>query len=172
MASFVSVQVTHRWVADDEDLTTATLLGSGNGEDVSLETGVANRIRIRIRVEETGGGNFILTPDLWFSYQGGAYEDMSTTSDHVRAIASKNTTWTVTDDDAITANRLGTGTGTWEDGHFDATGAGDTNVGLSDEYTEFEYCIYLDDATVNNSETIDLRAVSYTHLTLPTILLV
>jgi hypothetical protein len=48
----VVVQVTHRWVADDGSLTAATLLGSGNGEDITLGTGVNNRIRIRIRVEE------------------------------------------------------------------------------------------------------------------------
>ncbi|MHA2266121.1 MAG: hypothetical protein ACXAEN_27315, partial [Candidatus Thorarchaeota archaeon] len=51
----VTAQVTHRFIEDDEDLTTATLLGSGNGEDLTRETGTDNRFRIRIRVEETAG---------------------------------------------------------------------------------------------------------------------
>jgi hypothetical protein len=153
----VTVQVTHRWVADDEDLTTATLLGAGNGEDITLETGVDNRVRIRIRVEETAGGNFVLTGNLYCSYEGGTYQDISTTSDYVRAISSKNTTWTITDEDDILANRLGAGNGVWEDGKYDDNGVVESVIGLKSEHTEIEFCLYVDDATVNDGDTIDLR---------------
>ena len=139
-ASPVTVQVTHRWVADDGDLTGATLLGSGNGEDITRGTGTGNLVRIRIRIEETNGGTFVLTPELKFSYQGGAYEDCGVATDHLRAVTS---TQAISDDDAITANRLGAGNGAWEDGHYDENGGAETNIGLN-------------------------TPVSYTHLTLPT----
>ena len=159
----VVVQVTHRWVADDGSLTAATLLGSGNGEDITLGTGVNNRIRIRIRVEETAGGNFVLTGNLYVSYEGGTYQDITTTSDYIRSISSKNTTWTVTDEDDILANRLGAGSGVWEEGKYDDNGVVESVIGLKSEYTELEFCLYVDDATVNDGDTLDLRVYDTTN---------
>jgi hypothetical protein len=157
MAEPIIEQTTHRWVADDGDLDNATLLGSGNGEDITLETGLDNRVRLRIAINETNGGNGVVTSNLYFSYQGGAYEPSGPATDHLRSTVSKNTTWTVTDDDSITSARLGVGIGTWANGFFDSNGVAETNLVMKNEYSELEYCIYVDDATVNDGDTIALR---------------
>ena len=140
---------------NDDGSETAATWKAAQGTSVTLETGTANRFRIRIILEETNGKNSNTTFDLYYSLNGGAYTDISTSSSVIRAISSANDGWTITDNDATTKQL--TFTGTFVAGRYDDNGGTETNVQINGQYTEMEYSIYILDADVSNNDTIDFR---------------
>ena len=155
MGKAVAVQQAFRFRNDDGSQTSATWMSAGNNVNQSIGTGTDNRFRVRIVVEETAGGSYAVGATLYYSKNSGAYTDISTASSNIRAIASKNTTWTISDDDSTTA-QLGY-SGTFVTGYMDTDGGSTSNATISSQYTEFEFVLYLVDADLQNGDTIDLR---------------
>lgn len=151
MGAAVTAQQTYRFREDDGSITGATWLGSGNDDDISRGTGTSNKFRFRAVVEETNGGNANVPWLLYASYNSGTYFQVTTTSSYVQLVASDY----VSDGTAITVNELGY-TGTYNADTFDSDAA-KTNNALSSEYGEPEYCLYVVDADVADTDTIDLR---------------
>ena len=66
------------FVEDDDDLTSATLLGAADNSDISRSTGAGDRFRIRIQVEETDGGtdNWNFAHDVYWLMREHKPEDI------------------------------------------------------------------------------------------------
>lgn len=137
---------------DDDGSLTAHSLDTVDQNRTAQQTGTANKFLVRIVVEETNNKNDVVAAGLYYSYDGGAYTDISGSSTHVRATASSY--WS--DDDAVTTGRLGY-TGTFVSGYADSDGTDTSGVGIQSEYTEFVFCVYLVDANVVNGKNIDFR---------------
>jgi len=155
-----TVQQTFRFRNDDGSQTGATWMSAGNGTDQTIGTGTSNRKRLRFVIEETAGGTINTASVFYFSYNGGTYTPLTTSSSYVRSISSANTSWTITDNDTTTA-QLGY-SGTFTAGRYDDDGALETSIGLTSTYTELEICFYIVDADVTNGYTIDFRVYTAT----------
>jgi len=150
------VQQTFRFRNDDGSESTATFMGSGNGEDQTIA--INTKFRIRFVVQETNGGNGTPEATLYYSYQGGTYTDIATTGDHIRAIASDYDP-DPQDDQSLATPRLGFG-GTYAAGRFDSDGVAATSVTIDNDsagVTEFEFCLIIPSGVVEDGQTIDLR---------------
>ena len=136
---------------DDDGAENAHSLDTKDANRTAQLTGTANKFILRVIIEETNSKNDSFLAGLRFSYDGGAYTDITTTSQYVRAVASGY--WS---DDAVSTNRI-TYTGTWTAGRTDSDGADTTAVGISGEYTEFVFCVYLVDGDVADGINIDFE---------------
>lgn len=158
MTQAVWVQEDFRFVDDDGNLATATLLGASNNDNPpGFSTGASNKFRARLVVQQTAGGKSVNNQlfEFWYSHNGGGYTQLTTISSVIN----------IADDDnslvhnATTAQRIGDGTYTTGDsqGYVDAgASTGQVDFSGSDEF-EAEFCCFLITADVAHNDTIDIR---------------
>lgn len=156
MASPILNQERFRGRNDDGSESGATWKTTGSNQNWSNGTDTANRFRVRFVIRESNSRNANNSYILFYSHNSGTYTNLTTSSNVIRGIVSKNTTWTITDGDATTEQLAWAGGGTWFAGYYDDNQSTST-VLLNNQYTEMEYCLYLVDADVNNGDVIDLR---------------
>jgi hypothetical protein len=135
---------------NDGNEATATFMGA-QGSDQSIPTGTT--FRIRIITEETAGGTSNIASNLYASWQGGTYFDVTTSSSYIQAVDEGQG---IADDTLLTTQRL-TYSGTWVDGRYDDNGVATTASTLTNSFTENEFSLTIVDADVSAGHTIDLR---------------
>ncbi len=139
------VQTAYRWRNDNGSETTATWKADENITitDVSL----TEIIRIRFEVEENGGANFALDPQIEFSSDAtscttGAWTPLDTSSTAWRVTASANIT-----DTEVTTNQLTTSALTFQVGQmYDTSNPGPLQPNLKNKQSEYEWSIRGDGA--------------------------
>lgn len=113
---------------------------------------VADTFRIRFEIQEAGGASENVTFHLYVSHNGGTYQQVTTSSTIVRAVASGQYA-----DDDTTTNVLANGTGTFATGYGDENGAAPSagNVSLTASgHTEVEFCLQIQEADVADTDTL------------------
>jgi hypothetical protein len=141
----------------------------GRNDNVSLNSGTWTHasitdwsqavdvpFRCRWSVEETNGANFNFTGVLECRLNGGTYQNITTSSTIVKAVASSN----FNDGDVTTQLFAGSSQAfTAGEGVEDGDPADKT---LNAQVTEHEYCLQINSADVANNDTIDIRPVGTT----------
>lgn len=143
-----------RFRNDDGSETAATWLAS---EDNNASLLTNKNYRLRLQVEQSAATFSLITPELRYSLNGGAYTRVNATSSVVRSSASTQ----FADDDATTAQL--TATGVFTPGKMDDVDGITASIspGTSDDSTEVEYCFQIVDADVAAGDTIDFRVYHY-----------
>lgn len=137
--------------ADDVALNSTSFTHALNTNWTQL---VDVNFRVRFLVEETAGGAENVTWNLYYSLNGGAYAQV-TTSTPVRVVDSTHFA-----DDTATTTVLG-GTGTFLAGYGDDADAVMPSAGnqgwTGSQHTEHELCLRINSAQVANNDTISLQ---------------
>ena len=147
----------YRFRDDDGDEAGATFLGAGNNTNITRGTGTANKLRLRVELQndnaKAGAETF-----LWeANYDSGGWNDIDdSASSYLRAVTSDDAGFVDGDDctQQLTSNSTFYGTGnsgqdengSWVSGTFPAS-----------NYTEGEICFYIVDADVADTKTIEIR---------------
>jgi hypothetical protein len=153
--------IEYRFIDDDGGESAGTFAAAANTQ-LTQVTGTDNRKRIRIQIQNTNNKSGTEAFDWEYNKEGGGWTPIDdTASSNIRAIGSANSTWTLTDGDDCTTNRL-----TSQGGSYDSTNSGwsDTGSGTGDTfnangYWEVELCYYIVDADVADGNEILLRVV-------------
>ena len=158
VVDMVALEQTHsRFRNDDGSESGATWSDAEDTDPVSIDVDVTKRIRIV--VQETGCVAATHQASFQYNLLGAGWNDITTTSSVVIAVASADTSWTINDGDATT-DQIG-GTGTFVAGEMiedgDANGA--TSIGAL-EHTEHELVFQIVSTDVVNNDTIDIRIVN------------
>ena len=150
-------QTTFRYRNDDGSETAATWRQIA-GTDDTLELDTTYRMRFNVAGTHTGGaGSFPLVCGFQYDVDGAGFVNITTTSTNVKAVASADTSWTITDDD-VTTEQLA-GAATFVAGHMDETGAC-SSVTISDsEDSEFELVFQLLSSELSGGESVQIRCV-------------
>lgn len=154
---FTTDQTHSRFFNDDGSESAATGIAAEDTDPVSIDVDVTKRIRICVQNTKAIAG----TEQMRFQYNllGAGWNQITTTSSVVKAVASADTSWTINDGDATT-DRIG-GTGTFQAGEMiedgDANSA--TSFGAS-EHSEYELVFQVVSTDVVNNDTIDIRIVN------------
>ena len=150
-------QIAFRYRDDDESETLATWRQAINTDD-TLETDTTFRIRIGVQGAHTGGaGSFDLSVQFQSQLNTDGWNNITTSSAVVKAVASADTSWTITDDDATTEQLAQSQT--FVAGHMDETGS-TTAVNLSEtEETECELVFQIVDTDVSGGDSVGIRII-------------
>ena len=140
---------------DDGGETDATFRGSLNDALGNWQTGSGNIFRLRIELYNDNAKSGTETFTWQYSYDGGAYTDITTSSSYVRAIASGLTDGSNTTQQ-LTANSTFFGAGNVGQ---DETGTWGSMTFPASNYHEAEGGFYLVDADVADGKTINIRIV-------------
>lgn len=151
-------QVSFHFRDDDGSETGATFKGAKNSTQ-TLAVDTTFRVRISIQASHIGTGSADFTGG--FEYNNTTkvtgWTAITTTSSHIKAVASADTSWTITDDDATT-EQLNESL-TFVAGHMDETGTCSA-VSLSEtQESEFELVFQVVSADVDNNDSISIRMV-------------
>lgn len=155
MGKAASAQFAFRSRDDDVGLNSATWTRAQD-TDWTQDTGV--NFRVRIGVEETGGGTFNCDAQLEYYHAEGTatWTAVNGSSSVVRSSASGQ----YTDGDTIgSGNDQLTGSSQT----FNNSGEGESSDGLcatdtlSNQFSEYEYCVQLRAADVSDGDTVYLR---------------
>lgn len=124
---------------------------------------VDTTFRIRIEIDEDAGATTPTAPggQIECRLNGGTYQNVTTTSSIMKAVGSGQ----FTHDDATTDVLSGSGR-TFDTGRGSDTGTITTEPTLSNEHTEYEYCVTIVSGDVSDTDTIDVRVAglnSYTN---------
>lgn len=139
--------------ADDGNETGANFLGS-KGSNQSFDVGTSNKFRIRFVVEETAGANASITAALYWQKNGtGGYSPADSTS--TNPIKPVGSDYSITDEDTTT-NQMGY-SGSYQSGRWDDDGTGENAISFNGQYTEVEFCVYLDGTYMADGDYVDLR---------------
>lgn len=148
-----AIQVQQDWWFrnDDGSITSATFMGAqGSNQSINVDT----VFRLRILAEETNGGSGGLAGHLFYSYNTAAYTELTAASTHVRETDDANS---IADDSSSGATPQLTYSGTYVAGRYSDDGAAATNVSMSNQYSEWEFCLTVVGTAVSNGDTIDFR---------------
>ena len=141
---------------DDGSITAATFMGAqGSNQSISVDT----KFRLRVLTEETAGGTGACAAHLFYSYNSGAYTTLTGASTHVQEVDDDNS---IADNASSGASAQLTYAGTYLAGRYSDDGAAATNVVISSQYTEFEFCLQVIGTAVANGDTIDFRVYNGT----------
>lgn len=143
------VQQQFRGRNDDGSETAATWKAATN-TNWTQPTG--EKFRVRLTIEEIAGGaanNYSYV--LEYSINGGAWTSMATTGP-IHSSPSNFVTNGIPTTQQIS-------TGSFVAGQFDDNSSV-SNISLTNQVTEMEYCLLIDSATINNGDTIQLRATN------------
>lgn len=112
----------------------------------------AGRIQVRIRylLQETGGASKDFQPEWRYSYNGGAYTLITTSSSYIQLLASG----TVADGTATTQQL---GAGDFDGGEFDSNGTMANETFNKADEREYEGCFEIVPADVKPGDTIAVR---------------
>lgn len=150
------VQQVFRFGNDDGSESAATFYAAQN-TNINPTISSNTNLTLRIAVANTAGG--VISTRSWqlqYSYNGGTYTDITTSSSKVKAFDSSNLT-----DESSTTNRTTGASGTFVAGLISETGicdGGGTGFGLSRNlYTEFLYTLTLINADLSNGDTLDFQ---------------
>lgn len=145
VTQFVAQQ-TFRARNDDGSETSATWKFATNTD---WSQNVDETFRVRFLIEETAGGsanNYSYV--VYFSLNGGAW----TACDPTTAVHATPSAFVVD----VTPTTQQIGAGSFVAGEFDSDG-GASNISLTAQQTEMEYCLTLNSAQINDGDTIALR---------------
>ena len=148
-----------RFRNDDGSETGATWFAAEDTDPVTLE--VDTIYRVRVVIQEIGGASGSNTYQLQYNNttQATGFTDVTTTSSHIRAVASADTSWTINDGDATT-DQIG-GTGGFVAGEMAEDGATNSATSFAaSEHTEHEFVFQIQSADVADEDNIDLRVVN------------
>ena len=148
-------QVAFQYRDDDGSEVTATDRAAVNAND-TLTIGVTYRMRIGVQGTHTGGsGSYELaTPTFEYNVDAAGWNPVTTSSGNVKAVASADTTWTITDGDATTEQLAQSQT--FVAGEMDENGTS-TSLTLSDtEESEWELVFQLV-SPLAGGESVQLR---------------
>ena len=148
----VTVQQAFRFRNDDGSEAAATFMGTGNGEDQTIDADTI--FRLRFVIEETANGNSNTGFELQYSLNDGGYNDVTTTTP-IQAVASAYDP-DPQDDQALATARLGF-SGTYASGRFDDDGATTTAIIIKNSYTEVEFCLQIPTGALSDEDYFDLR---------------
>jgi len=139
--------------------------GSESGHSLDTENtartaqNMDENFTIRMMARETAGKNDPWSMYLFCSYNGGAFTLVDTTASagmpcFVSANVSSRT------DDEVTTHRLSNpASGSFTAGYFDdaSSSLGTSNVSLSSQYSEWEFCVQLDSTYASSSDEFEFR---------------
>lgn len=156
-------------------MTTALCTGSayrGRNDDVSLnsstftysqntdwEQNVDVNFRVRFECEETNNKSFILAWQLEYSTDGSNYYSVTTSSNVCKAVSSSQ----FSDLDATT-NVLTVSAQTFTAGEGSTDGVG-TSLQMQNQQSEYEFCVQLVGADLNDNDTVYLRIAGLSNYT-------
>src|SRR5210317_1593906 len=150
-------QTTFRYRDDDGSESAATWRQTaGTNDTLNLDT--TYRMRFLITATHTGGsGSFDFTGGFQYNVDAAGWNNITTSSSNVRAVASADTSWTISDDD-VTTEQLAGGA-TFVAGNMDETGTCSA-VSISDTgESEFELVFQLLSAGLSGGESVQIRMV-------------
>ncbi len=149
-------QVAFQYRDDDGSEVTATDRQPVNTND-TLQLDEPYRMRICVQGTHSGGsGSFELTtPTFEYNVDGAGWNPVTTTSLNVRAVASADISWTITDGDATTEQLAQSQT--FVAGQMDENGTSASLTLSETEESEWELVFQLRSADLSGGETVQLR---------------
>jgi len=148
-------QTAFRYRDDDGSETTATWRQNLNTND-TLTIDTTYRMRFSIQASHTGSGSADCVAGFQYNVDGAGWTTITTSSSNVKAVASADTSWTITDDDATTEQL--TQDQTFVAGKMDETGAC-TAVSMTEtQESEFELVFQLV-SPLAGGEAVQLKVV-------------
>ncbi len=147
-----------RFRNDDGSETAATWSDAEDTDPVVID--VANIIRIRFTVEQqnTASGSETFQLQYENSTKSTGFVNVTTTSAHLRSVASADTSWTISDGDATTDQI--TGAGSFVAGEMDEDGVTGSISFLGNDHTQIEFVVQVQAGDVDNDDNINLRLVN------------
>jgi hypothetical protein len=139
---------------DNSDVDACTAIALEN-TNISRETGTANAFMLRLALSnDSAGANFNDVVQLEFSYDGGAWTSVTTTSSYVRAYDGLPTDGVNCDTQILTS-----GVGTFDaDGTYSETGTSAAASPIAKgNFFEPQWCIYLVDADTQAGKVVAFR---------------
>ena len=156
--SFTNVSFRYRF--DDGSETGATWVYAAD-TDGDLNTETIYRMRALLRqTEDTAAANTSLQWEYNLNSTG--WNSVTTTLAPVQAVSSKETSWTITDQDDTT-QQLGSGTFITPNAGYSEVGtAGGTSLDFNaqNDETEVELCFIIPFNFVNDNDTLELRVTA------------
>ncbi len=147
-----------RFRNDDGSESAASFSDAEDTDPVVIVVDVTKRVRFVVNNLDAAAGAEIFQLQRENSTQATGFANVTTTSSHMKSVASADTTWTINDGDATT-DQIGGG-GTFAAGEMDETGVtGSISIGASG-HTEVEYVFQLVSSDVVNLDNINLRLVN------------
>ncbi len=148
-----------RFRNDDGSETAATWSDVEDTDPVTIDVADIFRLRLVVEQPNTATGSDVFRLQYENTTQVTGWNDVTTTSSHVRAVPSADTSWTINDGDATT-DQIG-GAGTFVAGEMDEDGITNSATSFSaNSHTEIEYVLQLQSGDVANSDNIDFRLVN------------
>jgi hypothetical protein len=135
-------------------------LAAENVNPPAIQTGTANRFRLRFTVGNNNNKAATLEPRLYVDKDGGGYNPVTASSSNVQVTGG-----VPTDGASIDTQLLGNATqGTWEaEGSYDeGDGAAGNFAHEKQGFTEFEWCVFIVDADVANGNVLTFRVYNLT----------
>lgn len=158
---FALTQRAYRFFNDDGSETTATVAAAENTALTKSINAANPRMVLRISLAETGAGSIsgASTDDyqLQYSYDGGAYTNVTTSSSVVKGYDSSN----LTNDGATTdnANLSNAGSGSFVAGEVSEDGLVDNLQITANNFTELLFTLEIVHADVAHGKNIDFRVL-------------
>ena len=148
---------------DNSDPDACTQVGS---EDTALSrgTGTANRFMVRFLLNETGAKSgtvsFRLEREL---NNSGTWVDVTASSAVAQITGGTPADQAVCNANLLTPPGGKSFPGDWFDGHYDdGDGIAASNIVAKSDYTEVQYCVFLVDADVSDTDTVKFRHLAIT----------
>lgn len=138
----------------------STPIGAEDTEIISDADSVDQNLHLRILIQESGGADGVATDDwqLQYSYKGGAYTNVTSSSSVVKGFNSGN----LTDGDPTTnrgTNGISDGTGSFSAGEISEDGLIDDMQLTLNDFTEILYSLTLVSADLSYTDTIEFRVL-------------
>jgi hypothetical protein len=149
-------QTSFRYRDDDGSETAATWRQSANVDD-TLTLDTTYRMRFLITASHSGTGSADFTGGFEYNVDAAGWNAITTSSTNVRAVASADTSWAISDDDATTEQMAGGAT--FVAGHMDETGTCSAVSMSETQESEFELVFQLRSADLSGGEAVQIRMV-------------
>jgi hypothetical protein len=143
--------------------TPTWLKGYAADQAVYCDVEITSPIRLRVTLQNTGNNAAASTFNLYYSYNSGAYTQITTTAGTNPVYSVDGSGGSSADNSAITSALLTAGAGTWLNGQYDDTGATSSFTLTNGDYTELEFSFHVNSAVVQHGDTLNFRVYRSTN---------
>lgn len=156
MATPVVTQQAFRFYSDDNSDPDAMTALDTQGTNINRQTGTGNRFIVRVQLQNDNTANFNEACQWQYRKNGGTWTTLDASSSNARTTGG-----TPAADASCATSILTGGTGTYSAGYYNEDdGLTPSTVINKNNHGEMAICVYLVDADVTASDTVEFRVTA------------